>query len=351
MSRKTYRVLACAAFASSLSACEFPFSPEKYQLAPDSEGQESAQRVALRAFTQEPTCVEQVQNACPQTLSECARIAGCAELATCIRERRTPAAEPGCASELDSSIDALRAYEALRACWAEQYGSCDVGSDFDCLEAYVKPGVRERSQLLLQEQFKYVGHDLNGATFTLLACGLGPDDCEPPLALATTDENGWASMSVSLNPGRAGQEWSGARRVSGDQIRESRIERNIPVWSDHVEVTRLADEGTLRLGRELLGISGDQAVLVQVLDCQSAPAARIELRASHGEVYYHQGLGFAKEGGTRGVGAADVLNAPADTPLTIDAIDQTGRIVASWLGRLAPHELVYLKLYPTPAPL
>ena len=351
MLRKTYRSLAWVGFASSLSACEFPFSPEKYQLAPEPEAQQSAERVALSAFTQEPTCVEQVQNACPQTLSECGQTAGCAELATCIRKRRAPSAEAGCSSELDSSVDALRAYEALRACWAEQYGTCDVGNDFDCLEAYVKPGVRERSQLLLQEQFKYVGHELDGASFTLLGCGLGPDDCAPPLALAATDANGWVSMAIPLNAGRAGQDWSGARRVSGDQIRESRIERNIPIWNDHVEVTRLVDDGTLQIGSELLGISEDQAVLVQVLDCQSAPAARIELRASHGQVYYHQGFGFATDGGTRGVGAADVVNALADTPLTIDAIDQAGRTIASWRGRLAPHDLVYLKLYPTPAPL
>jgi hypothetical protein len=130
-------------------------------------------------------------------------------------------------------------------------------------------------------------------------------------------------------------------------LKTSRIERNLALWSDQVELTRVMRDSTLDLAQTVFMIAERQAVFLQVVDCLSNPAAGIVVKASGARIIYSNDFFPIPEAvETFGVGSAAVFDFKATEGLTIEAFRGDVRVATAKVG-VGQGEVVYLKLFPT----
>lgn len=366
-------------------ACDFPVSTEHFGIRSDTgdDAGHSGDDAGHSGDDAGPTlyallggnseCEDDLRKACSAEIETCGHSDACATLTACALRLMYPGALAECASKLqvESASDVLRDFEMMRDCWVARAHKCEVGTNFECVGEYTAPPVALKQSLRVAQRFQYLdpGPDLQDEVFTLRACNLG-DGCELPLSTGQSSANDWVELDVPLALGTASQNWAGNRLVTGTYVRPSRIERNLPLWFDHVELTLLMQEALIQAVKAeatrvveqaavALGLDPsyatieDQAVFVQVLDCLGNPAADVTVTSSTitPTVYLdgdnHQ-LAFERTTTFRD-GAASVFDIPPDTDVTLQA-SRDGQIVSTWTGRLAAHDVVYLKMFPTRRP-
>ncbi len=339
-----------------ICSCDFPFSSSKYTTTDDAQPAESNADIRapiVQAFAgTDSACARDLEDNCASNLDRCSATPGCSDFAVCVLDEATPAAETTCGDLLTTSLDARWSFENLRACWAERYQQCSVGSDWSCVDRYNAPST-ERSELTVSQTLQYLDQPGRRADFSVRICGQ-LTDCKTPIAETTTDDDGRYTVTfpVGTAPGRPGSSWLGYRKVDSPGIYPTRIETNLPVWGNRVEVTRLLDSSQVDLLRTLSGAVRDEAVFVQVLDCLSSPAARVRLvlhQSKTGLVGY---VGSSEAStGARGAAAVYNLELGQEQLLTaeVDTDDSEHPVVIGrWHGFLESGEVVYLKMYPEP---
>jgi hypothetical protein len=351
--RSTTVSVCLAFFGGSSQACDFPLSTSKYSVSDEPVVVDSRDVEQLvGAFTDQGVCTAALHANCAANLEQCALSPECLELATCVRSEADPAAETKCVDRLGVGLEAHWRYENLRACWAEQYAACSVGNDFDCVGQYPIP-TAERSELVLSQTLRIFGQLTRRIDLSVKVCGF-LTDCRAPLAQTTTDPtSGRYTVTIPLNvePGLPGIAWEGYRLVEGDDFHRMHIETNIPVWGTRVDTVQVFDRQQLEGLAALHGAKSLDAILVQVLDCQSGPAANIELFSTTGRVQYVGDQLAAGREVTDGRGACAVHDLEVGVRQEIVARrvtddDPLGQVVARWEGSLPPGTVMHLKLYP-----
>lgn len=297
-------------------------------------------------------CARDLEQTCSSNLERCATTPGCEDFAACVLDQATPAAPTTCGDLLDTTLEARWSYEDLRACWGERYQACSIGANWECLGGYNPPST-ERASLTLSQTLTYFEQSALDADFDVLICGT-LTDCSTPIARATTDAHGryTVTLPIEVAPGRPGSAWRGYRRVDSPKIPSTRIEQNIPIWGDHVDVTRVLDSEQVELLQLLSGAARAEAVFIQVLDCRSSPAANVRLtlgNSESGSISYAD----SPRAATAPHGAAAAYDLEFDTQLRISAEwlsdgAESPVPVSEWRGSIHPGEVVYVKLYPEP---
>lgn len=366
----------------ALFACQFPLKPEHYTFtetdsgtlatAPPSDPGSSrhADDDLFELLGGEADCVNDLHKACSAEIDTCSASKACKALSDCVLELQYPGALAECASTLamPSPTSVLHDFEMMRDCWVARAHKCTVGDNFECVGNYTAPPVAHKKSLHVEQRFQYLGPsaEIQDEVFTLYACNFG-DGCARPLSTSRSSTDGWAELDVPLTLGTASQNWTGNRLVTGSYVRPSRLERNIPLWFDHVELTLLMEETMVQAvkkegERALGGVAAelglpssyasieDQAVFVQVLDCLGNPAPDITITSSTlTPTVYLDGdnhrLAFERSTTFRD-GAASVFDLPPDTDVTLRAF-RGDRQVSTWTGRLAAHDVIYLKMFPS----
>lgn len=330
-------------------ACEFPLATKDYRVEPRAEpGGVLPPTVALlRAFAgDDRDCAEAVESSCGATLARCEAEAGCVDYSACVREMSNPLATTKCQDRLGTSLAAQWAYEDLLRCWYGLDAKCSVGRDFRCAGNYDLPH-SERTEFTLSERITYLYGEGLAPDFSMAVCRLGTD-CAEPSAVAALDSAGRYTVTVPWGEGLGGpgSAWTGYRLVTGPNIYPSRLESNLPVWGTRITVTRVLTKDLL----DLLALSYEarqEAIFVQVVDCQSSPAPGIEVSLtdpSHGIVVY-EGDGPV----TVNEGAVVIRDAKLDTVLELVARrGQAGDVVASHRITLSEGHLAYVRIYPEP---
>ena len=338
-------------------ACEFPASPSKYTKADDDSSAtqpgEQPSTTLVEAFADgNSACARDLEQSCSSNLKRCATTPGCEDFAACVLGEATPAAPTTCGDLLDTTLEARWSYEDLRACWGERYQTCSIGSNWECLEGYDPPST-EHASLTLSQTLTYFEQSALDADFDVRICG-PLTDCSTPIARTSTDAHGryTVTLPVEVAPGRPGSAWQGYRRVDSPKIHSTRIEQNIPVWGDQVDVTRVLDSKQVGILQLLSGAASTEAVFIQVLDCKSSPAANVRLTLGNSE---SGSIGYADSphAATAPHGGAAAYDLEFDRQLSISAEwlgDELGSPVpvSEWRGSIQPGEVVYIKLYPEP---
>lgn len=372
------RFTQCLPLTASMSAwaCNFPLSADEFTISADASvrsrqadvratGDDSVDLFALLGG--ETECIDDLHKACSDEVETCGQSKDCSQLTDCFLKLQYPGALAECASALETqpATSVLRDFEMMRDCWVARAHKCVVGDNFACTGKYTAPPVARKETLTVAQRFQYLnpGAELQDEVFTMSACNLG-DGCALPLATGQSTPDGWVELTVPLALGTASQNWTGNRLVTGSYVRPSRIERSLPLWFDHVEVTLLMEETLIQAVRkeaerelaEVLAGLGlgpatieDQAVFLQVLDCLGNPAAGVTISSSPlAPVVYLDGdnhrLAFDQTTTFRD-GAASVFDVSPDTDITLSAINDN-EVVSTWTGRLAAHEVLYLKMFP-----
>jgi hypothetical protein len=346
----------CLLGLCSCAACEFPLSASKYEVAAGPEEQASgpSEPRLLAAFSaNDPACVAELESKCPANVRQCATTPGCTDFTECVRAHATPAAETSCLDVLGTSLEARWSYETLRACWAEQYAICDVGNDFRCAGQYEAPNA-ERSEVTLSHTIKYLDQPDRPADFLVRICGF-LSDCSTPLNEIATDPSGQYTVTIGVGtePGGPGSAWAGYRLVESPGIDPTRVESNVPIWGVRTEVTRVLDKTQQQLLAALVGEAHSNAVFVQALDCQSAPAAGVAFElplSTAGRVRYVAGVDAVA---TDGTGAAAIYDLEPERLQQLVATlperaGESARAVATWHGFQPSGHVMYVKLLPDP---
>ncbi len=338
-------------------ACELPGSPSKYSKAEDDAaavqlGDTPSSRLAEAFADSDSACARDLESSCGFNLKRCARTPGCAEFAECVLGEATPAASTTCGDLLDTTLEARWSYEDLRACWGERHQTCSVGTNWDCVGGYDPPST-EHAALTLSQTLTYFEQSALEAAFDVRICG-ALTDCSSPIARAATDAHGryTETLPVEVVPGRPGSAWWGYRQVDSPRIHPTRIEQNIPVWGDHVDVTRILDSQQVGILQLLSGATRSEAIFIQVLDCKSSPAGNVRLTldgSESGSIGYADSLRSA----TAPHGGAAAYDLEFDQLLRIEAEwlsdGAEGPLpVSEWRGSIRRGEVVYVKLYPEP---
>jgi hypothetical protein len=338
-------------------ACELPVSPSKYSKADDDSSTkqpgEQPSKTLVEAFSDgSDACARDLEQSCSSNLKRCATTRGCEDFAECVLSEATPAAPTTCGDLLNTTLEARWSYEDLRACWGERYQTCSVGSNWQCLGGYDPPST-ERATLTLSQTLTYFEQSGLDADFDVRVCG-PLTDCSAPIARASTDAHGryTVTLPVEVTPGRPGSAWWGYRQVTSPKIHSTRIEQNIPVWGDHVDVTRVLDSQQVRILQLLSGAARAEAVFIQVLDCKSSPAGNVRLTLGNSE---SGSIGYADspDAATAPHGGAAAYDLEFDRQLSITAEWlgddlESPVLVSQWRGSIHSGEVVYVKLYPEP---
>lgn len=352
---------------ATATGCGFPFAPEEYRVAtvgdeatgcdvePLDAGAGPGIPRLLDAFALgDLTCADALRDTCNIHLSRCAETPGCIDFAECTRNVSDPTAESKCAASLQASLDAHWAYEKLRSCWAEQHARCDVGSDWSCLDGYAPPAL-DKTAVHLSQQLQYFLGSSEPTDFQVRLCQ-ALTDCSSPLAETSADPcSGIYAFDILGNtePGRPGDAWEGYRLVTGAGISPSLVVTNLPLRGRRVDVVRLVLDSQLSLIGKGKVVDDSPTVFVQVMDCQSGPAAGVRVSVpttSAGAVEY-PGAGKSPNR-TRESGAAAAYNLEPGQyqKIVAELVDDDGEptLVAEWEGILSRETITYLKLYPEP---
>ncbi len=329
---------------AALPGCEFPISAKDYRV-------EADPRAALidTFATHDSDCARAVDQGCPGALSACLDESGCPEFSACVRELATPAARAECEGRLGTSLDAQWAYEDLLRCWSQLDSACSVGADFRCVGRYNRPA-SERTTLTLSERVHYLYAEQEPPDFALALC-VQTSDCSEPIALASLDDAGHYTATVPWGPKLRGpgSEWQGYRLLTSPDIPPSRVESNLPVWGTRVGVTRVLKSDLIESIGDVFGVTRREAIFVQVVDCQSAPAPGIVVTLTDptdGTVE-HDGGGPV----TTRTGAAAISDPKLNGVIEIvarrsAARGEVGTEIARHRVTLPEGHVSYLKMYP-----
>ena len=349
-----------AGLAALSQACDFPISTSAYSIveAPH-EPDSAAVELLLDAFADGEQCRAALREECADDLELCANTSGCSELTRCMRDQANPTAETVCGERHGSLPEAHWRYETLRRCWTGRYTGCSVGHDFRCVGAYSATTV-ERSELLLSQEILPLGSTPTTG-LSVRVCDV-LTDCEEPLAETRLDHTGRYTLSIPML-GRPGIAWDGYRLALGDGFPRMRIETNNPVWGRRFDVVQVFDSEQLVNLAKWRGVKDQEAMFVQILDCQSDPAPQIALSLvstatdtpAAGSIASIEPQFIEGRLVTTSSGALAVhdLDPEADPGLKIvarriTADNPSGEVVASWQGSPPDGAITYLKMYPGP---
>jgi len=327
--------------------CEFPVATKDYRV-------DTGPRATLiDAFAADDAeCAKDLSQSCSSALSACLDESGCSEFSACVRALADPVATTKCQDRLGASLDAQWAYEELSRCWSQLSPKCKVGQDFRCLGHYDLPH-SERSEFTLSEKVQYFKNEQAAPDFAVAAC-VRTTDCSEPTARIPLDDKLRYTVTVPWGTklGGPGSDWDGYRLLTSPSILPSHVESNLPVWGMRVTVTRVVPEILLESWRSAFHADQPEAIFVQVVDCQSAPAPGIVVTLTNAE----QGTIIHDDGGPTTMpktGAAVIFNLKLDGVIEIvarrsAALGELGTEVARHRVTLPRGHAYYLRMYPEP---
>lgn len=248
-------------------------------------------------------CAECLSANCGADFVECEGDPDCVEYSTCRAESPSLRGYYAC-----GGYEAVESgYEKLVSCQgcAER---CHFGSQWACVGRYSLP----ESEPTVRLSMRFVQDETTGgrqpfSNLTVRACHQAGIECGPALSStpdpelepdlvrwARTDDLGWATLELPVDPGGAGFE--GLLVVSGPDIPTYRIHYTDPLPSGVDEMQLLSLESLLYL-LDVAGVPPHDAdgvyVLFQVNDCLREPAAGVSVVPIGGPVplvVYNEGL-------------------------------------------------------------
>jgi len=343
-----------------VAGCEFPVSSSKYHVVETetpagTEGERSpeldadVQRLVDTFAGGDTRCARSFANACAVALAECGAHAECIEYAECMRERANPTSETTCSDDHQTSLDDSWHFELLRHCWATRYAECKLGNDFSCTGEY-GPASGERTNVEIRQQLLVRGAENTQAKFSVAFCQEWTDCTEPALETTSDATTGLydATLAVGGKNFGVGNDWNGYRLIRGMDIPDSIVAANVPIWGRRLEITRLLDDTQVSLLAAFFGIDATRSVFVQIVDCQSDPAAGITFdvpTSPTATVGYVDEAGNQVSGPTVASGAAGITDYDPEQPQTIRAL-RGGEVIATWNGDVSAGTPRYLRLHP-----
>lgn len=279
----TYRFRAALALGALSLACEFPVDDSKYRLEDSTNFDE-----IVSAFSSGEDCEACLESSCVDKINACAAIEGCTEFTKCVREVANPAGQARCSSgELDVPFAANVAYMDVVQCWIGCKSECAVGTNWDCLGGYPVPQPPS-AEVTLRQSFTLLCEGGEVREAEVWNCDLA-GNCRK---MEVTDDNGSYTVDLPITVDGPAVGWSGFRRVVGKPSTDPRqalkaphrLQRNLPIWSDHVEFTQLLSESCALMGAlglwskdDTVDWNNDGAIGIQTFDCHTSGAEGVVL--------------------------------------------------------------------------
>lgn len=347
-----YPFRATLVLASLVFACDFPVDDSKYEV------DDSFNRI-VEAFADDNQSCEECFSGCVAPIDECVATEGCTEFAECVRAEANPAGQATCQSQMvDVPFPVTVAYTAVVYCWMGCKSRCGVGSHWDCLDGYNVTQLPRRTAKV-QQSFSYLCEDdaVQGAEVTFC------DNEEHCRNKAVTDQTGTYTVDLPTNQNAPLAGWDGFRRVVGEGLAvPHRLERNLPIWNDQVETTRLMSPVCLAASTYGLKQADDSAdwesaIAVQLFDCHTSGAEGVVLEvttAPNARILYttSNGLGISYVEGSSsasGDGSALIGSLPAGEHELVAWETTSRRRVGTAHVTVTPGDVIMYSLLPAPS--
>jgi len=351
------------ALGASLLACDFPVDDSKYEIV--DEPAPPFDRLVGAFSNADPGCEECLTNSCRGAIEECAATEGCTEFAECVRKEANPAGPASCESKMvDVTLAANVAYAGVSYCWMGCKAHCAVGTNWDCLDGYSVTQPPSATVTVRQSFTHCDGDSVQNAEVAYC------DYEEHCGATVRTDETGTYSKDIPINVNGPLAGWRGFRRVVGASsddlgktlLARHRLERNLPIWSDHVESTVLLSVGCAADAVEGLRVVNDSAkwlsgtIGVQTFDCQTSGAEGVTLEvetAPDAAILYAESDGnevwYVEESSTAtGEGLALVADLPEGEHRIVARETKSGKVVGRARVRVPTTDVILFSVLPTP---
>jgi hypothetical protein len=335
---RVYRFRAALALGVLAFGCGFPVDDSKYEI----EDQTPVEQIAEAFSEGNQGCKACLESACVNEIKACAATEGCTEFAKCVRKQANPAGQARCSSgELDVPFAANLAYTGVVTCWMGCPSQCAVGRNWGCLDGYT-PTQPPSTTVTIRQSFSYLCERGAVPGARVSYC----DDDGLCVDTAPTDDTGTSTFHLPINVNGPLAGLGGFRLVEGEYFRaRHRLERNLPIWSDQVESTRVLTASCASIAAyglaEIDGSAADwyaETVGVQTFDCHTSGAEGVALEiptAPAALILYTEddgsgGVRYIKEGTTAsGDGLALVANLPPGKHEIVAREMKSGKVVGS----------------------